>query len=62
MLKIESLDPEVLETLREMSRSDDDIESMSPEQAFSEYCNWHGLINWGNRLLRVADNIRAAQE
>lgn len=37
-----------------------EIERMTPEMFFDEYCRWHGLIGWGDTLLRIADAIRSA--
>ncbi len=36
---------------------DSDIDSMSPNEQFELYCDWHGLIGWGNRLLEVAREL-----
>lgn len=36
----------------------DMVDSLTPEQAFSRYCEWHGLINWSLTLTKVLDNIR----
>lgn len=33
---------------------------LTPEQAFEKYCNWHGLIGWGHRLLVALDQLREA--
>jgi hypothetical protein len=35
------------------------IDKISPERAFAEYCQWHGLIGWGPDLIAVLDNLRA---
>ena len=49
-LKIDDLNGDTLDALRERGHSDEQIEAMSPSEAFSEYCNWHGLLGWGNEL------------
>lgn len=35
--------------------SDDEILLMREDEMFDEYCNWHGLINWGPRLRRILE-------
>ena len=41
---------------RELSR--EEIERLTPNQIFIEYCEWHGLIGWGSTLITVLDEIR----
>ncbi len=36
--------------------------SMTVEQAFERYCNWHGLINWSGRLIRALNNIKESHK
>ena len=36
------------------------IAQMTPEQAFGYWCNWKGLVGWGDTLIRVLDGLRAA--
>jgi hypothetical protein len=40
----------MLTTLRERGHTDQAISLMSAREAFDEYCNWHGIINWGDTL------------
>ena len=56
---IQDLSSDVLEALHERGLSDEVIESFTPEQLFAEYCNWHGLIGWGPRLIKVMDELRS---
>jgi hypothetical protein len=36
-----------------------DIDSLSANEMFEEYCNWHGIINWADNLREVLDSARA---
>lgn len=59
MLNVKSLPPEVLSALKERELSDAEIALLSPREAFDEYCNWHGLIHWGDRLWGVVEGLQA---
>lgn len=54
------LDDDIIEALEERGFDETDIKRMSTEEAFSEYCEWHGLIEWGYRLHRVHEAISKA--
>lgn len=47
----------VLSALRERGHSDESIERMSPKEAFEEYCQWHGLINWSHTLWDTVNSL-----
>ncbi|MFM0608666.1 hypothetical protein PQR05_29470 [Paraburkholderia sediminicola] len=47
----------VLAALRKRGHDDEAIAAMSPQFAFSEYCDWHGLIGWGDELWNTAKNL-----
>jgi hypothetical protein len=36
-----------------------DIDLLSANEMFEEYCNWHGIINWADNLREVLDSARA---
>ncbi|WP_159585966.1 hypothetical protein [Chelativorans xinjiangense] len=38
---------------------DEVIARMTPEEAFAEFCEWHGLIGWARTLMAVHDSARA---
>lgn len=40
---------------------DEAISEMSPEEAFGEYCMWHGLIGYGPILVKVLGELRAGK-
>lgn len=40
MLDLNALPEEFISDLKERGHSEEDIAQMSPETAFSEYCNW----------------------
>lgn len=41
---------EVLMALQKRGRSEGEIARMSPKEAFIEYCEWNGLLSWGETL------------
>ena len=47
-----NLPTEVLDALVERGHHLEAIVCMSPEKAFMEYCDWHGLCGWGETLWR----------
>lgn len=61
MLDFDKIPERVIDDLSERGWSDSDIEKMSPEQAFSEFCNWNGLINWGPSLWGVVKDLEKAE-
>ena len=40
---------------------DDEISDMTANEAFSCYCNWHGLIDWSGDLRFALDSLRVAE-
>lgn len=61
-MKIESIPSEILADLRERGLSDAEIACASPKDAFSEWCNWHGLSGWGGTIWRVVEKMKEAGE
>lgn len=57
-LNIDDVDHDVLDALRNRGHSDGRIGRMSVDEAFDEYCEWHGLPGWGSLLRRVLRNLR----
>lgn len=41
---------QIFDACQDRGISLDRINSMTPKERFVEYCQWHGLINWGNTL------------
>lgn len=39
--------------LRERGNTPEQVAQMTPEEKFTEYCNWHGLINWAPTLIKI---------
>lgn len=63
MLNTKTLPANVLEALHNRGLSDEEIAELTPAEAFSEFCYWHGLLNWGNELWSVMTNLQSnAQE
>lgn len=38
------------------------LSAMTTEKLFDEYCNWHGLINWGPQLRGALSDLQKAEE
>lgn len=37
------------------------LESMTDEEMFILYCEWHGLVNWGKLLLETIQSIKESK-
>jgi len=61
VLTIDKLPDEVKDALHSRGHSNEKIAAMSPEEVFTEYCNWHGLILWGAKLMGLVHSIDAAE-
>ena len=61
MLKLEAVPARIYDDLRQRGHSADEIEQMTAEQAFAEYCQWHGLADWGDHLVQVLDALRSEE-
>ncbi len=61
-LKLTSAGKDMLDALTERGHSADAIEVMSPREMFREFCEWHGLINWSDRLLYALNAASDATE
>jgi hypothetical protein len=42
--------------------TNEEAEKLTVEQAFIEYCEWHGLRQWGRILLDVYTSIKNAEQ
>lgn len=60
-LDLTKIPADVLADIRKRGYSDEEIARFSLSEAFGEFCAWHGLVNWGDTLLRVADALKAAE-
>ncbi len=61
-MNISKINYHVKEVLHERGFTEQEISIMTPEQAFCEYCRWHGLISWGATLINVLDSLRKAEK
>lgn len=52
--KIGDLESWIAEPL--INRGFQSDEELSPEEILTQFCNWHGLINWGPSLIKVVRN------
>ncbi|HEX7912509.1 MAG TPA: hypothetical protein VF534_31080 [Paraburkholderia sp.] len=57
---VSNISAEVLDCLRKRGWDDAQIASMTPEKAFSEFCEWNGLLGYGDKLVRALDGLRNA--
>ena len=60
-MKIEDIPETVLEAARERGFSDAAIAQMPIKRLFNEFCNWHGLINWGYNLFNLVEALQKAE-
>jgi len=51
-MKLQQIPADVLDACREREHSDETIESMSVQELFTEYCEWHGIIGWAGSLMK----------
>jgi len=58
VLDISKVPPSALTDVAKRGHTYAEIERMSPETFFDEYCRWHGLIGWGPTLWELAENVR----
>ncbi len=54
MIGLDAMD--LQSALKNRGHTTSEIEIMSPEEKFDEYCEWHGLIGWGPRLRGIMDD------
>jgi hypothetical protein len=60
--KFEAIPNEVLAALMGREHSAQAILRMTPKELFIEYCEWHGLINWGNTLWDIVIALSKIEE
>lgn len=49
-LNIQVLPETILNDLKERGHTIEDIQNMSPSEAFKEYLEWNGIINWASHI------------
>ena len=47
----------VVAALRSRGHSDEEIDAMDPRTAFAEFCQWNGLLGWGEPLWKIAHEL-----
>jgi hypothetical protein len=61
-MDISKIPADILDDLRERGHTDTSLTLMSADEAFDEFCEWHGLINWGPRLRYVMGALAVASK
>lgn len=62
-MELSKIPPQVLDAVRQRERyTDAEIESLSPQSLFDEYCTWNGLINWGDTLWSTMTKLQQAAQ
>ena len=68
-MKISRIREDILDAVRNRfdveyddDSQDQNIEKLSAEELFIEYCERHGLIGWGRTLIGVLDSLRMAEQ
>lgn len=59
-MKVELLHEKIKEALETRVFNEYDIENMSAEEVFNEFCLWEGFIGWGPALWNAMENIKEA--
>jgi hypothetical protein len=61
-LDLSKIPAHALQDVRKRGYSDDDIRAMTAREFFSEYCNWNGLMRWGDTLFSVVEASQKASK
>ena len=56
--KFEDLNEDIKDALLGRLINKAQYESMSSEDLFAEYCEWHGLGGWGSTLINTLEELR----
>jgi len=59
-MDITKLQTSILIDLQSRGFELDEIEQITPEEAFDELCNWNGLLGWGPTLRGIMSNLQDA--
>ena len=78
MLDVDMIDDETMNSLlsrlgvdwdRDEDKAEQDeirarskIAHMNAHRAFREFCEWHGLVGWSGKLVKVWENLKAAEQ
>lgn len=61
-MKLEHIPQSILDANRQRGHSNEQIERMSAEKLFVEYCEWHGLVRWGRNLFDLAVTLHRLEQ
>jgi len=61
-LNIAHIPKQIISDLQERGHSLEAIADMDPQKAFREYCEWNGLIRWGDALWDAMENLNRAEK
>ena len=59
-LQVAKIPRYLVNDLMKRGYTEQSIATLSPAEAFREYCEWHGLINWSDTLIKAIDDLRGA--
>ena len=59
-LDLDKIPAHIKQDVRERGHSDEAMAAMTPREFFSEYCNWNGLIRWGDTLFSAVEACQKA--
>lgn len=60
-MNLKDIPEQIVDANRERGHSDEQIQRMSAEKLFDEFCMWHGLIGWGRTLYQLANQLKEAE-
>jgi hypothetical protein len=61
-MRLQDIPVQVLSACEEMELEDAQIEALSPRQLFVKFCEWEGLINWGDTLWGIVEKLKAGEQ
>ncbi len=61
-MRLTDIPDDVLCDVRERGHTDAQIERMTAEEVFTEFCEWNGLCRWGKTLFAVVLDLSEAEK
>jgi len=62
MLNLDEIPCWIIDSLKKRNISEDDIREMTARRAFSEYCRWNNLGDWGYNLFDAVEALQKAEK
>lgn len=62
MRVLDDIPTEIVAACQNRGMSEDQIRRAAPRKLFTEFCEWHGLVQWGPTLWRLVDELIAMDQ